>query len=142
MPQQAAIVINDGQGTPVAHTFAPNGALAQPDGKVVAEWVDRSSSSGKPGYLYLVESQVPSNKNGVEKVRWTLKRPTLETLNSSAASGVDPFPQKAFDDVLSIEVWVNDRAPPQSGLDLGAFAKNFTATAYFASKCATRERTW
>jgi hypothetical protein len=141
MPAQAAIAINDGQASPVTHTFAPDGALAQPDRKVVADWVDRGAGV-KVGYLTIREQHAPSNGNQVEKMRWVITRPTLETLSNNTSTGIDPQPTKAFDTVGIVEIHLHDRAGEPELKDVVAFVKNFTATAYFAAKVTNRERTW
>lgn len=135
MPAQSSLVINDGQGTPVAHTFAPNGSMQLADKKVVSEWVDRSPAT-KVGYLTIREQHAPSNQNGLEKIRWVIEKPTTETLSGA------PAPTKAYANTVVIEAWIHDRASVAELADLVAFAKNFTANAYFATKVNTRERTW
>lgn len=135
MPAQASLVINDGQGTPVAHTFVPNGAMQQPDKKVVSEWVDRSPDV-KVGYFTIREQHAPSNSNSLEKIRWVITRPTTVTPSGTTA------PVAAYENTIVIEAWIHDRATAAETADMVAFAKNFTASAYFAAKVKTRERTW
>lgn len=43
MPQQSSQSINDGATTPVAHVFAPMGAIASA-GEIVARWINRAAS--------------------------------------------------------------------------------------------------
>lgn len=140
MPAQASIVINDGQGTPVAHTFVPDGALAQPDGKVVAEWVDRSQTY-KVGFWKIREQHSKPNGNGVEKIRFVLERPVLETLGS-AVVGFNPAPQLAYLPMASIEYMLPERASTAELADLAALVKNFTALSFVTSKVSNRERSW
>lgn len=135
MPQQQNIVINDGATTPVAHTFAPNGALMGPDKKITSEWVDRSPPF-VVGYHTIREQQAPSNINGLLKIRWVIERVSTETLSGATS------PTKAYSNTVVIESWVHDRASSAETADMVAFAKNFTASAYFASKVTSRERTW
>lgn len=135
MPAQANLVINDGQGTPVAHTFVPNGAMQQLDKKVVSEWVDRSPAV-KVGYFTIREQHAPSNNNKLEKIRWVITRPTTETPSGATT------PVAAYENTIVIEAWIHDRATAAETADMAAFAKNFAASAYFTTKVTTRERTW
>lgn len=77
MPAIASLSINDGQGTPVAHTFAPvstNGSQAK--------WADRSPSI--PSGFLLVNHQVepPSGARTVHRVTMGYMMPTVATVNS------------------------------------------------------------
>lgn len=135
MPAQANIVINDGQTTPVAHTFSPNGAMQGEGKKVMSEWVDRSPAV-KVGFLTIREQHSPSNANGLEKIRWVIERPTTETLSGA------PAPTRAYTNSIIIEAWVHDRGTAAELSDIVAFAKNFTALTYFSDKIKNRERTW
>lgn len=135
MPAQANIVINDGQGTPVAHTFVPNGAMQQQDKKVMSEWVDRSPAV-KAGYFVIREQHAPSNANRLEKVRWLIQRPTTETPSGATS------PQLAYENTIVVEAWIHDRATSAETADMAAFLKNFAALSYVSTKITTRERTW
>lgn len=135
MPAQAAIVINDGQGSPVAHTFNPNGAMQLPDGKIAAEWVDRGAAI-RVGYCYIQEQFSPINVNGIEKARFVIKKVSTETLSGATA------PTKAFESDIILEFWIHQRESTQGLADLVAYAKNFAAHAYVASTVNNRERPW
>lgn len=135
MPQQANIVINDGQATPVAHTFAPDGAYKGDDGKVTSQWVDMSPSV-RVGYHMITEQHSAPNSNGVQKIRWKISRVTTETLAGA------PAPSRAYANEVYIEPIIHERSTAAETADIVAFAKNFTASAYFATKVNTRERTW
>lgn len=141
MPAQAAIVINDGQGTPVAHTFNPNGALRTPDRKVQSEWVDRSPVNAA-GYLSIEESHAPPNGNGMEKVRWVIDVPTLESVVGGGGTGYQAPPKRAYGGVITIEVMMHERATPAELANYAAYLKNFAASTYVKTKVETRERTW
>lgn len=139
MSAQANIVINDGKATPVAHTFNPKGAKLAPDGKSVAIWRDQSPTQ-KVGYLTLKEEYTPVNGNGMEKVRFVIDVPTLE----SAASGgtFAPPPTRAYGTIATIEVWMHERASAAELEDIVAYVKNFTALAYFKDVVVKREAAW
>lgn len=141
MPAQSSIVLDDGQTTPVAHTFVPNGALANPQGKVIAEWVDRSVGQ-RVGYWSLVEQYSPPNGNKIEKWRFVLSRPTLETLSNNTSTGIDPAPTKAFDSTLVMEFWVHERASEAELDDLAALAIELASCTHVQNSIKNRERTW
>lgn len=76
MPAIAAIVINDGAGTPVAHTFSPvttNGSKAQ--------WADRSAAI--PSAFSTIEHSVeaPSGNRSVYRVTMGFKFPRTATVD-------------------------------------------------------------
>jgi len=139
MSAQAAIVINDGQTTPVAHTFNPKGAKTTADRKDVALWRDQSPVNAA-GYLTLTETHAPANTNGIEKFRYVIDVPTLES-PSSGGSFV-PAPTRAYGTIAVIEVWAHQRASQQELKDIAAYVKNFTANAYFSNAILNREPAW
>lgn len=79
MPAIAALVINDGASTPVAHTFNPvttNGSLAK--------WADRSPSIAA-GYRTITHEVLePAGNRTVNKITMGFYFPTVATV-----SGVD-----------------------------------------------------
>lgn len=141
MPAQTNLVLNDGKATPVAHTFVPDGALRDTNGKVVADWVDRSPPS-KIGFWTIKEQHTPSNVNGVEKLRWVLNLPVLESLSNTAASGIVPSPTKAFDDPIIAECWTNDRASLAQKKDKLAIFRAFVNSTYFEDKVINGSKTF
>lgn len=139
MSAQANIVLNDGQTTPVAHTFAPKGARAVTDGKSVSVWRDQSPASAV-GFLSLTEQHAPANGNGIEKFRYVIDVPTLES-PSSGGSFVPP-PTKAYATIAVVEVWMHNRASLDELKNIVAYVKNFTASTYFSDAITKRESAW
>lgn len=139
MSAQANVVINDGLLTPVAHTFNPKGAKTQPDKKDLAIWRDQSAVNAE-GYISLSETHTPINTNGMEKFRWVIDLPTLES-PSSGGSFVPP-PTRAYGTIAVIEVWAHKRASQQELKDIAAYVKNFTALPYFSDAVTKREAAW
>jgi hypothetical protein len=135
MSAQANIVINDGAGTPVAHTFNPKGAKKQPDGRDVGLWRDQSPANAV-GYLSITEQHADVNSNGVEKFRYVIDVPTTEILDGAAA------PSKAYACQAFIEVMVPQRATAEELANIVAFVKNFTALTYFHDAIVNREAAW
>lgn len=77
MPQIAALTINDGLASPVAHTFAPvstNGTKAK--------WADRSPSIPAGYRTITFEMAEPSGNRTVNKATFGYMVPTVATVNS------------------------------------------------------------
>jgi len=76
MPVRAALTINDGAATPLAHTFAVNG-----DKGAVASFVDKTS--GIPiGFIEFGHEVRPAKSTtGANSVILTVNLPTLGTVN-------------------------------------------------------------
>jgi len=134
MSAQANIVINDGAGTPVAHTFNPKGAKQQADGKDVAIWRDQSGSLAI-GYPSITEQHSAPNSNQVEKFRWVIDVP-------SVVEPVDGAPSVAYRPQAFIEVMVPLSATSAELADIVAFTKNFVALTYFSDAITKREAAW
>lgn len=144
MAAHANISINDGQTTPVAHSFTPTvSGLILPDRSVRFGWADYSVNGG----VWLgankaeLDVRMPSGKgNRMAKagdasnqlatvVRFVL--PTLETLSNNTASGINPQPTHAFDTTVWLKIVRNGRAGQQPVKDALAFMRNFTQLSVF-----------
>lgn len=76
MPAIAALSVNDGLATPVAHTFSP----VSTDGST-AKWADRSPSI-PAGYRTISEEvAAPSGSRTVYRVTWGFMNPTVAAVN-------------------------------------------------------------
>lgn len=139
MSAQSAITINDGLVTPVAHVFDPKGAKTQPDRTDMAIWKDQAAANAV-GYRSLSEKHTPVNVNGMEKFRYTIDLPTLESPSSGGA--FVPPPTRAYGTIGVVEVWAHQRASEQELKDIVAYVKNFTASAYFSNAIIKREAAW
>jgi len=131
MPQQANVVLNDGQATPVAHTFVPYGSRAQPDKRIVSLWLDQSQSN-LDSYWKLNEGYTPVNGNGMEKLQWIFDIPTLVTPSSGA-------PYRDYGTIGKIEMWAHKRALLAELKNAVALVKNFTASQYFYDAVTLRQ---
>lgn len=134
MSAQAAITINDGASTPVAHTFDPKGARALPSGKEVALW--RDSAQGNLVAAWTLEEQhTPVNDNKIEKFRYLITLPyTVPDANGNPV-------QQRFT-LGEVQVYAHELATEQELKHIAALVKNFTASAYFANAIAKREAGW
>lgn len=77
MPAIAALSINDGQTTPVAHSFAP----VTTDGSL-AKWADRSPTIPSGFRTISYEVTPPSGSRTTNKLQWGFTNPTVATVNS------------------------------------------------------------
>jgi hypothetical protein len=134
MPAFASIVLNDGQATPVAHTFYPQ-SLDQ--SKNLAVYADRIS--GIPlGYptlmLSLTQPTLPaprlsSTADRVFKVRFSMILPLLETLGNTDA-GFTPPPTVAATCRFNQEFIFPERCSLQNRKDMLAYAANLLAATH------------
>lgn len=132
MPAFAAISINDGQATPVAHTFNPTEIV---DGQAVLH--DRSGGIAI-GYLKLgVSLKLPKSAgNGqgsdantrVIRTKVTVDLPTLETL-ATGSSGYEPPPTVSYVCRGICEFIFPERCSAQNRKDARAFIANALAHA-------------
>lgn len=140
----ANLSINDGQTTPVAHSFTAGRSTVEKDGRLAFQWMDFSVNGGVALGANRIDMYVrmPSF-NGAKKtrqagdsgqtlvadVKFTL--PTLETLSNNTASGINPQPTWAYDTAVWLKVVRNGRAGQQPVKDGLAFARNFSQLAVF-----------
>ena len=101
MPAFAALTINDGKATPVAHTFSP----ARIDEKGVASFFDRSGgiAIGFPRLSVRLTEPVPAKagqasnaKSRFYRATVTVDVPILESTSAATGSGIAPAPTVAY----------------------------------------------
>lgn len=119
----ANIVINDGQATPVAHTFAP--AKTQSDYALLE---DRSAGV-YIGYNKLTFSlKRPSGPSKVAsrnlKLSIKIETPKLEVVSNNTVTGIAPAPTVSYRPVAELIVTLPERCSLQDRKDLQAFMKN------------------
>lgn len=124
----ANIVINDGAGTPVAHTFAPAKAVAD-----YALLEDRAAGV-YIGYNKLTFSLTrPTGATQVAnrnlKLSIKIETPKMETLSSNDA-GIIPPPTVSYRPVVELTATLPERCSLQDRKDLQAFIKNALANAF------------
>lgn len=118
------IVINDGQGSPVAHTFSPS--VVQSD---MVKYHDRAGGIVL-GYPELSIGQVlPANGQGSIKQTFRISVPTLETVTGSTGEGFAPKPTLAYKERAFVEVYHDPRSSIQERKNLNAYLKNGLAHA-------------
>lgn len=101
MPAFGNIVINDGAGTPVAHTFSPTSR--SPDG--VCVWHDRSvaNSIGQHFMVHKYKAPGPVQAGSasdamarVYTIEWHFTWITLESTSAATGTGIAPAPTVAY----------------------------------------------
>jgi hypothetical protein len=141
MPAQASVALTDATPTtPVVHTFTPNGALQQPDRKVVAEWVARAAY--EVGNQTIQETLTPPNGNGYGKRRIKISRPVLEQVAGVSGSGFTPPPTLAYENWIEVVIHTHRRSTPQERKDLVYMAGDYLTEATTRSTVETNERYW
>lgn len=117
------IVINDGQGTPVAHTFSPSVVNSE-----VVSYHDRVGGIVL-GYPELtLGSKMPLNGGSIKQTL-RISVPTLETVTGSTGEGFTPKPTLAYKERAFVEVYHDPRSSLQERKNLNAYLKNALANA-------------
>jgi hypothetical protein len=124
MSAVANIVLNDAQGSPVAHTFIPLG-----QDKLGAWWWEDQTGTASIGYnrisMQLVRSTIgaagDSSGNRTNRIKIGIHTPKLETLSNNSA-GLTPPPTVAYVPRCNIEFIISDRAALQDRKDLRKYA--------------------
>ena len=121
----AALTINDGQATPVAHTFNP----VNIDQQGVAKWADRSGgiALGFPIITFSMKNPTKQSRNYRVVVKVTT--PVLEQTSPSTATGIQPAPTKAYDLIFNGEFVLPERSTLAERNNILAYVKNFFANA-------------
>lgn len=139
MASTANIVINDGENTPVARTFAPDGI---PENG--AEFKDRSG--GIPlgyGMIKISRPKAPQDMvNGSYKSVVQLMLPKLETVSGSTTQGFEPAPRVAYTCVAKLEVWLPVRSTTQDRKNLRTLFKNLLENATVVDVIDDLEYVW
>lgn len=115
----AALTLNDGQTTPVAHTFSP----VTIDASGVARWEDRVAgiAIGFPAVTYSLRRPTKASKS--YKLMAKVVLPVTEVIAPST------FASKAFDLIATVEMVIPDRASLAQRKDLLAYTRNMLAHA-------------
>jgi len=121
----AALTLNDGATTPVAHTFNP----VNIDNAGVARWADRIGGIAIGFPIVSVSLRQPTSGSRSFKLAIKVVVPTLEITSPSTGTGIQPAPTKAYDCLFSGEMVLPERSTLQQRKDLLAFVKNFMANA-------------
>lgn len=138
MPALASLTVNDGQATPVAHTFTP----VRLDEKGVATFYDRSSgiAIGFPRFTFSLKEPIGIYKAGAQssgqrayRSVMTIDVPKLESTSAATGTGISPAPTVAYVHSARIQLDMPERGTPADRSDLHAYAGNFLANATIKS---------
>lgn len=123
------IVLNDGQGTPVAHTFAPAKTSADHallEDRAVGIYVGYNKLT-----LTLTRPSGPSNVASRNlKLSILIETPKLEVVSNSTVSGIPPAPTVSYRPKAELIVTLPERCSLQDRKDLQAYMKNLLNNAF------------
>jgi hypothetical protein len=116
MPAIATLSINDGQATPVAHSFAVNTT----DGSS-ARWLEKTAGQSLGYYPLAMSVRMAKTATAADVVEVTLSKPTLQTVN-----GISTV---AYKSSASVKFNFSQQETDQGKKDLVAYVTNFLANA-------------
>lgn len=123
MSAVANIAIQDGQASPVTHTFYPI--------QTVAPVTYRESLSG---VALIGNGSIVANLkhvNGLSKVNVTLKLPALETVTAQNSQGYTAAPKEAYSNTVKVEFILPDRGTIAQRKDLRTLLMDLFTDAQF-----------
>lgn len=142
MAQQANIVLTDGAGTPVNHTFVPKGSRVDPaTKKVVSTWKSASSVNAEGDQVLVQHFSDGSGADGVRKHTYVLTRPVLQTVGTNDA-GITPPAQKAYENIAVLEFRTSRRSTSQERKDLVKMIADLAAEAVTLNEVENGETAW
>jgi hypothetical protein len=127
MPARAAIVVNDGQATPVAHTFTPT------SDREADVFEDKASgiALGFPQILFRTRrpaaarnGQSSDANNRVYRIQVNVAWPVLEVTSPSTGTGIQPAPTIAYTLRANMEWILPERSTLSDRKDLRAIVYN------------------
>jgi len=146
MPARAAITINDGQATPVAHTFSPS---TEADNSSIFEDKSGGIAIGFPSIVVRMKrpgmansGQASDAKTRVYRIDVNIAVPTLESTSASTGTGIPPAPTVAYVHRCNMQWLIPERGALQDRKNLRAFAVNLLAQANILSVVQDLEDYW
>jgi len=143
MPQAAAITINDGAATPVAHTFTPMGK----DGNGVLWFIQTAPvplnrlGAKRIGYKPNTDPSLKNQLTAVSKTQYSLVYPLLEVLGTSA-SGLTPPATVAYAVTARASFDRPDRALTQEAKDTRVLLQNLLGHTMAVANIDSNEPTY
>lgn len=119
MSQITAITLTDGEAVPVPRVFKP----AKKDGGLY-EYHNRANGIAVGYDRLLVEHRMPSRQLKSTKTSYKLVLPTLEQTSASTASGIQPAPSKAYENLAKLEFVTAERSTKQERKNLLTMARD------------------
>lgn len=134
MASQANVTINDGQATPVAHTFYTNGAgWSDSLQGILASWVDRSATAAVGFWKLSLSFKEPGKGRKNYIVVAKSEVPVLENVTNSTVSGIAPAPMVSYNPISKTEFSIPERSTTAARKDMLAIHRNFLANAVITS---------
>lgn len=135
----ANLSLNDGQATPVAHTFQTSKRYMDARGRNAFDWLDFSVNGGVPVganslQLWVMPMAVGNGRNAGDVAQVTeglLRVVTMETLGNNTVSGVNPQPRFAFSEDLWWKHRRNGRSDQAKSKDVHAFLASLLASTLY-----------
>jgi len=122
MSTAANIAIQDGQATPVTHTFYP---IQTTDPVIYRESLASTPTIGQG----LISLSLKDNGNGLTKVAITKRLPALETATGANPDGYTAAPKEAYTHQVKLEFILPSRGTVDQRKDLRVLAMNLLAEA-------------
>lgn len=122
MAQAASIVINDGQATPVATTFAPESVTP-----ALSSFADRASGIASAFRRIKVSNSFASSKSKVNRAKLSIEIPVTQAVN-----GITTV---AYTLRANMDFILPDGSTDAQRKDLYAFAKNALANTLIQGAC-------
>jgi len=149
MAALAAITVNDGKATPVAHTFNPMSfdqslslaLLADRSGGIALGYPTVSFQLVQPPKVRSVKGRAVSDSDRVYRVKVRIALPVMEALSVSD-SGYTPAPTVAYTIRSNHEFILPERSSLADRKDGLAYAKNVLAQAVVTSLVQDLEALW
>lgn len=122
----SSITLNDGQATPVAHTFNPDSIE-----NGIATWLDRSGgiAIGYPSCTTSLRKPLKGSPKKIYQAQIKLTIPILEVTSPSTSTGIQPAPTRAFDMEFIGTFKLPERSAKTHRADVLAYAKSVLTTA-------------
>jgi hypothetical protein len=129
MPAFGNLVINDGAGTPLAHTFSPTSR--SPDG--VCVWHDRSVANaiGQHYVVHKHKAPGPVQRGGEASdsqrnyaIDWHFTWITLESTSAATGTGIPPAPTVAYINRMNVTGKFPERGTSQERKHVRMFTVN------------------
>lgn len=120
MASRANVTLTDAATTPVNHVFNPIAAKGD-----VMFWKDRTATSVSIGQNTLsLQQRLPTKQSKSYKDSWKLVCPVLEQTSASTATGIQPAPTLAYENLAVLEFVLNERSTLQERKDILAMMRD------------------
>lgn len=125
MAALAPVTANDGETSPVSHTFAPLG----PD-KDGVQWFEQTTPApanalaAKRVSVQIKRAAPGKQQNGVARITYRMWYPTMETLATSD-SGITPPPTIAYQQYAEVRYVIPERSTEQERKNIRMLLINF-----------------